>query len=70
MAMLAVREALDFLLSAARPVAEVENIPTLEANGRVLARAYGMESDDWLGKELELYVGEIPTEASHKRPSG
>ena len=39
MAMLAVREALDFLLSAARPVAEVENIPTLEANGRVLARA-------------------------------
>jgi len=39
MAMLAVREALDFLLSAARPVAEVENISTLEANGRVLARA-------------------------------
>lgn len=39
MAMLAVREALEFLLSAARPVAEVENIPTLEANGRVLARA-------------------------------
>jgi hypothetical protein len=39
-------------------------------NGRVLARAYGMESDDWLGKELELYVGEIPTEASHRRPSG
>ena len=39
MAMLAVREALDFLLAAARPVLEVENIPTLEANGRVLARA-------------------------------
>jgi len=39
MAMLAVREALDFLLSAARPVAEVEKIPTLEANGRVLASA-------------------------------
>ncbi|WP_090442792.1 gephyrin-like molybdotransferase Glp [Duganella sp. CF458] len=37
--MLAVREALDFLLSAARPVAEVEKIPTLEANGRVLASA-------------------------------
>jgi hypothetical protein len=28
-------------------------------NGRVLARAYGMESDDWLGKEIEFYVGEI-----------
>ena len=39
MAMLAVREALDFLLSAVRPVAEVEKIPTLEANGRVLASA-------------------------------
>lgn len=39
MAMLAVREALDFLLAAARPVAEVETVPTLEANGRVLARA-------------------------------
>ncbi|WP_156401470.1 gephyrin-like molybdotransferase Glp [Duganella sp. Root1480D1] len=37
--MLAVREALDFLLSAARPVAEVEKVPTLEANGRVLASA-------------------------------
>lgn len=37
MAMLAVSEALDFLLAAARPVAGLENIPTLEANGRVLA---------------------------------
>ena len=39
MAMLAVREALDYLLAAARPVAETEMLPTLEANGRVLARA-------------------------------
>jgi len=35
--MLAVREALDFLLAAARPVADVEQVTTLEANGRVLA---------------------------------
>jgi len=35
--MLSVREALDFLLAAARPVEQVETIPTLEANGRVLA---------------------------------
>jgi molybdopterin molybdotransferase len=35
--MLAVREALDFLLAAARPVQETEIVPTLEANGRVLA---------------------------------
>jgi len=39
MAMLAVREALEFLLSAARPVAGMEKIATLEANGRVLASA-------------------------------
>jgi molybdopterin molybdotransferase len=32
-----VREALDFLLAAARPVDGIELVPTLEANGRVLA---------------------------------
>lgn len=35
--LLPVREALDLLLDAARPVDEIEVIPTLEANGRVLA---------------------------------
>ena len=35
--MLTVREALDFLLAAARPVQEVEQVATLAANGRVLA---------------------------------
>jgi hypothetical protein len=28
-------------------------------NCSVLAHAYGMESDDWIGKEIELYLGEI-----------
>lgn len=37
--MLAVREALDLMLAAARPVAETEVVDTLHANGRVLARA-------------------------------
>lgn len=37
--MLSVREALDFLLGAARPVAGAEVVATLEANGRVLAEA-------------------------------
>jgi molybdopterin molybdotransferase len=32
-----VSEALDFLLGAARPVDGIESVPTLEANGRVLA---------------------------------
>jgi molybdopterin molybdotransferase len=35
--MLAVREALDFLLAAVRPVEGIETVATLEANGRVLA---------------------------------
>ena len=35
--MLSVRDALDVLLGAARAVAEVETVPTLDANGRVLA---------------------------------
>jgi molybdopterin molybdotransferase len=35
--MLSVREALDFLLGAARAVSGTETVPTLEANGRVLA---------------------------------
>jgi hypothetical protein len=29
-------------------------------NGRVLAKEYGFESDDWIDKEVELVVGEIP----------
>ncbi len=37
--MLQVRAALDFLLNAARPVAEREAVATLAANGRVLAQA-------------------------------
>jgi hypothetical protein len=28
-------------------------------NGRRLAKAYGFDSDDWLGKEVELVVGEV-----------
>jgi molybdopterin molybdotransferase len=37
--MLSAAEALDFLLSAVRPVTEQECLPTLEANGRILAEA-------------------------------
>jgi hypothetical protein len=28
-------------------------------NSRVLARAYGINSDDWVGKQIELVVSEI-----------
>jgi molybdopterin molybdotransferase len=37
--LLSVDEALEVLLAGARPVAEVEEVPTLEATGRVLARS-------------------------------
>lgn len=37
--MLCTSEALAFLMKAARPVAEIDIVPTLEANGRVLAEA-------------------------------
>jgi molybdopterin molybdotransferase len=43
--LMAVREALDFLLAAARPVAETELVPTLEANGRVLAADQASQLD-------------------------
>jgi molybdopterin molybdotransferase len=36
-AMLTVRQALDFLMGAVRPIAEVETVSTLQANGRILA---------------------------------
>jgi molybdopterin molybdotransferase len=43
--MLSVREALDFLLNAVRPVTETERVPTLNANGRVLAEAQASTID-------------------------
>ncbi len=43
--MLSVQEALAFMLAAARPVADIETVPTLEANGRVLAVAQASAID-------------------------
>jgi molybdopterin molybdotransferase len=43
--LLAVDEALEVLLAGARPVAGVEEVPTLEAAGRVLARAQASTMD-------------------------
>ena len=37
--LLSVDEALAILLAGAQPVAEVETVPTMQASGRVLARA-------------------------------
>jgi molybdopterin molybdotransferase len=38
-AMLTVRQALDFLLEGARPIAGTEVVPTIDANGRILTKA-------------------------------
>ncbi len=43
--LLSVDEALEVLLAGARPVDEVEQVPTLEATGRVLARAQASTMD-------------------------
>ena len=80
MAMLAVREALDFLLSAARPVAEVEKIPTLEANGRVLASAVvsGMnvpghdntQMDGYAVRAADCAAGDATLTVTQRIPAG
>ena len=43
--MLTVQQALDFLLAAVRPIADNEVVPTLDANGRVLALAQTSQLD-------------------------
>jgi molybdopterin molybdotransferase len=78
--MLAVREALDFLLSAARPVAEVEEIPTLEANGRVLASAVvsGMnvpghdntQMDGYAVRAADCAAGDATLTVTQRIPAG
>ncbi|MGW8392357.1 molybdopterin molybdotransferase MoeA [Pseudoduganella sp. HUAS MS19] len=78
--MLAVREALDFLLSAARPVAEVVKIPTLEANGRVLASAVvsGMnvpahdntQMDGYAVRAADCASGDATLTVSQRIPAG
>ncbi|WP_154668111.1 molybdopterin molybdotransferase MoeA [Pseudoduganella violaceinigra] len=78
--MLAVREALDFLLSAARPVAEVEDIPTLEANGRVLARAVvsdmnvpghdNTQMDGYAVRAADCASGEATLTVTQRIPAG
>jgi hypothetical protein len=41
-------------------VFETGEIPGLNAtNTKILVRAYGPDSDDWVGKEIELYLGEV-----------
>ncbi|HCY64427.1 MAG TPA: molybdopterin molybdenumtransferase MoeA [Oxalobacteraceae bacterium] len=56
--MLSVAEALDFMLDAARPVAAAETVPTLQANGRVLAvaQASGLDVPPMDNSQMDGYV--------------
>jgi molybdopterin molybdotransferase len=78
--MLAVREALDFLLAAARPVEGVDTVPTLEANGRVLAvdqastinvpPADNTQMDGYAVRALDCASGHATLKVSQRIPAG
>jgi len=78
--LLPVGEALAFMLAAARPVAETETIPTLEANGRVLARSQvsGMnvpamdntQMDGYAVRSADCANGDATLTVSQRIPAG
>lgn len=78
--MLSVREALDFLLAAARPVGGVEVIPTLAANGRVLAAAQAStinvpaadntQMDGYAVRAADCASGDATLTVSQRIPAG
>ncbi len=78
--MLAVSEALALMLAAARPVAQSEVIPTLSANGRVLAAAQvsgmnvpGMDNtqmDGYAVRAADCVSGDAALTVSQRIPAG
>jgi molybdopterin molybdotransferase len=78
--MLAVQEALDFLLSAARPVQETETVNTLASNGRVLAKsqvadmnvpgADNTQMDGYAVRSADCASGNASLTVSQRIPAG
>ncbi|MBC7861263.1 MAG: molybdopterin molybdotransferase MoeA [Burkholderiaceae bacterium] len=78
--MLAVREALDFVLAAARPLTDVETVATLAANGRVLASAQtsplnvpaqdNTQMDGYAVRALDCAGGNATLPVSQRIPAG
>ncbi|HJV76537.1 MAG TPA: gephyrin-like molybdotransferase Glp [Noviherbaspirillum sp.] len=78
--MLSAAEALDFLLSAVRPIAEVETVSTLDANGRVLAVAQASQldvppmdntqMDGYAVRSADCVSGEAQLKVSQRIPAG
>jgi len=78
--MLSVQQALDFLLEAVRPVEDVESVPTLEANGRVLAAdqvslldvpsADNTQMDGYAVRAQDCAGGEATLRVAQRIPAG
>jgi molybdopterin molybdotransferase len=78
--MLTVREALDVLLAAARPVTDIETIPMLDANGRVLAgdqlatidvpSADNTQMDGYAVRAADCASGEATLRVAQRIPAG
>ncbi|SNS28140.1 molybdopterin molybdotransferase [Noviherbaspirillum humi] len=78
--MLSVAEALDFLMAAARPVTETESVPTLSANGRVLAQAQSSQlnvppmdntqMDGYAVRSADCASGQARLTVSQRIPAG
>jgi molybdopterin molybdotransferase len=78
--MLAVREALDFLLAAVRPLTDIDTVATLAANGRVLATAQtsplnvpaqdNTQMDGYAVRALDCAGGNATLPVSQRIPAG
>ena len=78
--MLSVAQALDFLLTAVRPVSAVETIPTLDANRRVLAQAQtsllnvppmdNTQMDGYAVRTADCASGQARLRVSQRVPAG
>ncbi|MEM8514977.1 molybdopterin molybdotransferase [Massilia sp. MP_M2] len=78
--MLTVREALEVLLAAARPVTAIDTIPTLDANGRVLAldqlatidvpSADNTQMDGYAVRAADCASGEATLRVAQRIPAG
>ena len=78
--MLTVAEALDFLLTAVRPVALIETISTINANGRVLAEAQASllnvppmdntQMDGYAVRAVDCASGQARLRVSQRIPAG
>ena len=78
--MLSVREALDFMLSAARALHDTEIVPTLAANGRVLAAAQvsainvpaadNTQMDGYAVRAADCAGGDVSLRVAQRIPAG